>query len=167
MDVRLLALPPGRFLLLISVRNWVHPRVIVPLEGLGQLKNPMTWSGIEPETFRLVAQCLNPLRYQEVSRLRVLHKKITAVKSKKVKPDCLLQNKSGRIFYGRLWRTKECFTDDDEKLCTFYKKELEQLCFYCHATTFHFNNTTCKWRTFESLVLDCFAQESNSHKTFT
>jgi hypothetical protein len=27
----------------------------VQLEGLGQLKNPMTSSGIEPATFRLVA----------------------------------------------------------------------------------------------------------------
>jgi hypothetical protein len=28
---------------------------IVPLEGLGQLKNPITSSGIEPVTFQLVA----------------------------------------------------------------------------------------------------------------
>jgi hypothetical protein len=34
----------------------------VRLEGLGQLKNPMT-SRIEPATFRIVAQCLNKLRY--------------------------------------------------------------------------------------------------------
>jgi hypothetical protein len=34
--------PPGRFLVLISVRGWVDPRVIVRLEGLGQLKNPVT-----------------------------------------------------------------------------------------------------------------------------
>jgi hypothetical protein len=34
----------------------------VRLEVLGQLKNPMTSSGSEPATSRLVAQCLNQLR---------------------------------------------------------------------------------------------------------
>jgi hypothetical protein len=47
--------PPGRFLLLISVRGWVDPRAIVRPEGVGQLKNPMTSSGFEPATFRFVA----------------------------------------------------------------------------------------------------------------
>jgi hypothetical protein len=46
--------PPGRFLVLISVRAWVDPRDIVRLEGLGQFKNAMTSSGIEPATFLLV-----------------------------------------------------------------------------------------------------------------
>jgi hypothetical protein len=46
--------PPGRFLVLISVRGSVDPRAIVQLEGLGKLKNPMT-SGFKPATFWFVA----------------------------------------------------------------------------------------------------------------
>jgi hypothetical protein len=41
-------LPPGRFLLLISVRGLVDPRAMVRLEGLGQLKNSLTSLGIKP-----------------------------------------------------------------------------------------------------------------------
>jgi hypothetical protein len=47
-------LPQGRFLVLISVRGWVDPRVIVWLEELGQLKSAMTSWWIEPATFKLV-----------------------------------------------------------------------------------------------------------------
>jgi hypothetical protein len=41
-------LPQGKFLVLIPVRGSVDSRVIVRLEGLGELKNPLTSSGIEP-----------------------------------------------------------------------------------------------------------------------
>jgi hypothetical protein len=63
-------LPPGGFLVLISVRGWLDARTIGPLEGFGQLKNPTTSSRIEPATFRLVVQFLNQLRYRVPPKLQ-------------------------------------------------------------------------------------------------
>jgi hypothetical protein len=51
----LAALYPQNLLVLISVRGWVNPGVMVRLEGLGALKKSMISYGVEPATFLFVA----------------------------------------------------------------------------------------------------------------
>ena len=70
--VRLSALRTGRLLPLgkyfcysFLLEAETNPRAIVQLEGLCQLKIPMTPSRIEPGTFWLLAQCLDQLRHQQ------------------------------------------------------------------------------------------------------
>jgi hypothetical protein len=44
---------PRKVLVFISVGGWVEPKAIVQLEGLSQLENPVTSSGVKPVTFWL------------------------------------------------------------------------------------------------------------------
>jgi len=52
------------FLVFISLRGWVYPRVIMRPEGLSQWKIPITPPVMQSATFRLVVQWLHQLRHR-------------------------------------------------------------------------------------------------------
>jgi hypothetical protein len=61
--------PQETFLVLISGTGWVDTRATVRPKGLCQWKNLVKPPGIEPVTFRCVAQCLNHCAKSYVTNL--------------------------------------------------------------------------------------------------
>jgi hypothetical protein len=113
-------LPAGRFMVLISVRGWVSPRAIVWLEGLSQLKNPMTSSGLKPATFWLVVSAstnyttsCNPMKPHFMFNLRCFFYLVFKLYSPNIMISLLnfLQRRFSSVQYSNILFTSEMNED--------------------------------------------------------